>query len=71
MNIDEIINRKNSLNEQLIQALSSMSLSNRVKEIRAEIKANQENCPHVSNKYNWTITQDGFCPYCGIKMEEQ
>lgn len=65
MNIDAIINRHKSLDKELQMALSTMERSDRVVEIRREIIDNQKQCPHVSDKYNWTITNE-TCPYCGF-----
>lgn len=67
MTIEEIISKKEDLNKQLIEALSTMSLSSNVKEIRKAIKENQEHCPHVSDKYNCFYI-NGKCPFCGKEM---
>lgn len=64
MNIDDIIAKRNTLNRELRIALSTMERSNKINEIKAEIRDNQAHCPHISSKYNWS-TVDGECPYCG------
>lgn len=69
MTIEQIIQNKSLLNQELHHALSTMERSDKVKEIREKIKANQEACPHYSNKFNWEI-KDNTCPYCGKHIKE-
>ena len=64
MNIDEIIATHQQLDAELRIALSTMERKDDIKEIRKKIQANQESCPHYSNKYNF-ICEDNKCPYCG------
>ena len=70
MTIEEIISKKKDLNKQLIEALSTMSLSSNVKEIRKAIKENQEHCPHISQQFNSALI-NGCCPFCGKNMESK
>lgn len=63
--IEDIIIEHDILEEELKQALSTMELSGKVKEIQAAIKELQDQCPHFSTTYNWV--HDGRCPYCGKK----
>lgn len=63
--IEDIIIKHDILEEELKQALSTMELSGKVKEIQAAIKELQAQCPHYSAEYNWV--HDGKCPYCGKK----
>ena len=67
MNIDEIISRHEELDRELRIALSTMERSDKIKHIRTQIIENQKQCPHFSNKYNWTIAY-GCCPYCGFEF---
>lgn len=67
MNIDTIIQTREDLESQLRFALSTMERSDKIKNIRLQIIENQQNCPHYSAKYNWTIA-DNICPYCGKIM---
>ena len=69
MNIDNIISNYERLDKELKIALSTMERSDRVFEIKKEIIENQKQCPHFSNKYNWTIAA-GRCPYCGFTFNE-
>ena len=69
MTIEQIIQNKLSLNTELYHALSTMEKSDKIKEIRERIKANQEACPHYSEKFNLEI-KDGTCPYCGKHIKE-
>ena len=65
--IDKIIKTKNQLDKELKLALSTMNKTDAVRELFEKIKANQLNCPHYSDKYNWAIV-DEVCPYCGKKL---
>lgn len=64
MNIEDIITKRDELNHQLKQALSTMEYSDKIEKIRQEIAENQARCPHIDAQYNWTMTNQ-FCPYCG------
>lgn len=66
MNIDEIIQQRARLDMQLKNALATMELKKDVQDICKAIKELQSQCPHYSEKYNFTII-DGVCPYCGKK----
>lgn len=68
MTIEEIINNHEKLNKELRIALSTMERSNTIAEIRSKIIKNQMACPHISDKYNWTVA-DGKCPYCGFTFD--
>ena len=64
MNIDQIIHTKKQLDYKLKIALASMERKDDIKQIYNQIRANQENCPHYSKKYNFVWNGD-TCPYCG------
>ena len=68
MTIDEIINRHEELEHELKSSLAKMERSDRILEIRKQILENQKQCPHFSDKYNWTIAY-GKCPYCGFVLD--
>lgn len=63
--IQDIIQTKEKLDQQLKTALSTMEHKDTVKKIRAAITENQKRCPHFDNNYNWAIVDD-ICPYCGF-----
>ena len=65
MNIDDIIQTHERLACELRLALATMERSDKVNEIHKKIIGNQKQCPHFSNKYNWTIANNS-CPYCGF-----
>ena len=67
VNIDDIIERHESLERQLKFALSSFEKKEAVKQLRQEIINNQKQCPHLSDKYNWTVASNR-CPYCGAQL---
>lgn len=69
MNIDEIIKRHESLEQQLKFAVSTMEKKDTIYNIRKQIIENQNNCPHFSDKYNWTIAYNK-CPYCGFEFND-
>ena len=66
MNIDEIIETRTKLDNQLKNALATMELKKDIKDICDSIKELQAQCPHFSDKYNFTWV-DNTCPYCGKK----
>ena len=68
MNVDDIIHDKEVLEEVLKNALSTMDRKDTIKETRIKLMQLQNECPHYSTKYNWTMA-NGVCPYCGKKME--
>ena len=51
MNIETIISTREKLAHDLKVALSTMEMSDRVKEIRQQIEENQNACPHFSDKF--------------------
>lgn len=61
--LEEIQYARTRLDEELSRALSTMEKSDRVKEIRFEIKQNQNRCPHIENFE--------VCPYCGKKVSHE
>ena len=67
MTMNEIIKRKEQLDQALRAAVSTMERKDTIPFIRDEIHKNQEACPHYSTEYNWTIVND-ICPYCGKKL---
>lgn len=67
MNIEEIIKRRKALEFELTKALTTMERKDTIYEIRMRILENQRDCPHFSEKYNFT-EEDGKCPYCGKIM---
>ena len=70
MIIDEIIANHEKLDKELRIALSTMERSDAISEIRHRIIENQKQCPHFSDKYNWTIAY-GKCPYCGFVLDSR
>ena len=70
MTIDEIIHRHEELEHELKSSLAKMERSDRILEIRKQILENQKQCPHFSNKYNWTVAY-GKCPYCGFILDSR
>lgn len=68
MNIDDIIQTRERLDQELRLALSTMERKDTIAKIRLEIINNQKHCPHFSDKYNWTIAYN-TCPYCGFSFE--
>lgn len=64
MNIDEIMRRRAQLDKELAIALTTMDRKDNIQKIREQILANQNNCPHYSEKYNYT-RENNICPYCG------
>lgn len=69
MTMDELISRHEQLSRDLNIALSTMERKTAIAEIRKEIRELQNECPHFSNKHNYVMV-DGYCPYCGKKLEE-
>ena len=67
MNIDEIIERHNALEIELHEALATMELSERVRNVQKKIRELQAECPHVSSKYNLEA-KNNHCPYCGKRV---
>lgn len=64
-NIEHIIQQHEKLDKELRMALATMERSDKIEKIRKEIIANQRQCPHFDNNYNWAIV-DETCPYCGF-----
>ena len=67
MSIDEIIQKHEELNKKLNFALATFEKKDTIKEIRLQIIENQNQCPHISDKYSWEFV-DGKCPYCGREI---
>lgn len=65
MNIDDIINTRESLDKRLRMALATMERKDTIQKLKEEIIQNQQRCPHFDHNYNWTIVDD-TCPYCGM-----
>ena len=55
------------LEEKLAAALSTMELSNAVKEIREEIKELQDECPHTNDDGSFALVNERCC-FCGKKV---
>lgn len=70
MNMNEIIQKREELDNQLNIALSTMEKKDTIQKIRLEILKNQRQCPHYSTEYNWVVV-DGVCPYCGFKLQNE
>ena len=66
MEVIDIKKRYNELSVELKKALTKMERSDRVLNIRDEIKALQALCPH--NMGNYDFSQSEECPYCGKKF---
>lgn len=69
MNIDEIIQEKESLECQIRNAASTMEKSDKLQYLFNKMQINQNKCPHFSSQYNW-VQVDDHCPYCGKKLSE-
>lgn len=69
MTMTELISRHEKLSRDLNIALATMERKSTIAEIRKELIELQNVCPHFSNEYNFTMV-DGYCPYCGKKLEE-
>lgn len=69
MNMEDIISRHNELERRLHIALATMERKSTIYEIKKEMREIQNVCPHFSNEYNYAMV-DGYCPYCGKKLEE-
>ena len=66
IDIDEIINKRQVLDNELLHALATMEKKDTIFQIREKIANNQERCPHYSAKYDMKI--EGCCPFCGKKF---
>ena len=66
MTIKEIIDKTDELCYNIKVAAATMERKDELFELRRQLKEIQSNCPHVSQKYNWTIDND-TCPYCKKK----
>lgn len=62
ISLEEIKNNRERLEFELRQAASLMIKTEKIAELREEIKANQALCPHTEGV--------SICPYCGKKLEE-
>ena len=69
MNMDQIIQKHEELSHKLNIALSTMERKSVIYELRTELIAIQNICPHYSLEHNFAMI-DGYCPYCGKKLEE-
>ena len=67
MTIEEIMNLRESLERQLILALSNMERKDKIFQIKEELLSLQKQCPHYSAEHSFAII-DGKCPYCGRKI---
>lgn len=65
--IETIIERRKQLDYNLRIALATMQRKDTIYSLRQEILNNQKECPHVSDKYNWVVS-NGTCPYCGMEL---
>lgn len=63
MNIKEIIDKTDELYYNIKIAAATMERKDELFELRRQLKEIQNNCPHVSQEYNWAIVND-TCPYC-------
>ena len=63
MDINDIKSQYVDLNLQLINALSTMDLSDKVINIRKSMKELQNICPHTDGIHNFALEYK--CPYCG------
>lgn len=69
MTMTELISRHEKLSRDLNIALATMERKSTIAEIRKELIQLQNICPHFSSEHNFTMV-DGYCPYCGKKLEE-
>ena len=63
MTIKEIIDKTNTLCYNIKVAAATMDRKDELFELRRQLKEIQNNCPHVSQEYNWAIV-NGVFPYC-------
>ena len=63
MTIKKIINKTDILCYNIKVAAATMNKKDELFELRRQLKEIQNNCPHVSQEYNWAIVND-TCPYC-------
>lgn len=63
MTIKEIIDKTDKLCYNIKVAAATMDRKDELFELRQQLKGIQNNCPHVSQEYNWAIVND-TCPYC-------
>lgn len=70
MNIEEIMETRERLDQELRYALATMERKNTIQNIRLKIIENQKRCPHFSNEYFLTVV-DGVCPYCGFHLAQE
>lgn len=68
MTMTELISRHEKLSCDLNIALATMERKSTIAEIREELIQLQNICPHFSSEHNFTMV-DGYCPYCGKKLE--
>lgn len=64
MNMNEIIERHETLTRKLNLALATMERKSVIYELRKELLDLQGVCPHFSAEHNFAII-DEHCPYCG------
>lgn len=69
MTMTELISQHEKLSRDLNIALATMERKSTIAEIRKELIQLQNICPHFSSEHNF-IMVDGYCPYCGKKLEE-
>lgn len=69
MNMDQIIQKHGELSHRLNIALSTMERKSVIYELRKELRELQNICPHFSAEHNFAMVE-GYCPYCGKKLEE-
>lgn len=64
----EILAKREQLDTKMKELLSTMTLTEEVKQVRKELKNLSKECPHSDEFCNFAII-DGVCPYCGGKVE--
>ena len=69
MTVEEIMNTRIQLDQELKTALSTMNQKDTVFEIRKKIRQLQADCPHYSVQYS-SLKVDKTCPFCGVTLKD-
>lgn len=71
MDIKEIYEKHKELEQKLNKLLCTMEYNKSgIADISTEIIKLQDQCPHAGIAGFTLVSLDGFCPYCGAKLEE-
>lgn len=71
MDVREIYEKHKELEQKLNKLLCTMEYNKSgIADISTEIIRLQDRCPHAGTTEFTLTSLDGFCPYCGAKLEE-